>query len=274
MRMKIGIHALGESAPTAEGVDRARSVGAEGVCLGISRIEGFAQEGVAGQEALADAVARYHDAGIEVPTGHLGNVSTEMMLSEPGFEEEYRKLRANLERMASVGIRSLVLYVTPDRPRDPVEEGRAVERFVTFARKLGADAESIGVSIACHPWVSRPELLHGYRRLEEVCQLVPERAFGITYCPGGALAGDDMAAVRERFQGRIHFAHLRDQIGLWDDFQEVFPGTGEVGVGALVRGLRDCGYDGLICPEHLGPAEEGRDLEAEALDYLRDVRGS
>ena len=96
---------------------------------------------------------------------------------------------------------------------------------------------------------------------------------GITYCPGGALAGDDMNAVRERFHDRIHFAHLRDQIGLWDDFQEVFPGTGEVGVAELVRGLCDSGYDGLICPEHLGPEQGGRDLEAEALQYLRDVRG-
>ena len=272
--MKIGIHAYGENGPTAKGVDRARTVGAEGVSLGITEIEGFAEEGVARQEALAEAVARYHDVGIEVPAGYLGNVPTGMMLSEPGFEEDYRKLLANLERMASVGIRSLVLYVTPDRPKDPVEEERAVEGFVTFARKLGADAESIGVGIACHPWVSRPELLHGYRRLEEVCQLVPERAFGITYCPGGALAGDDMAAVRERFRGRIHFAHLRDQIGLWDDFREVFPGTGEVGVAELVRGLYGCGYDGLICPEHLGPEPQGRDLEAEAVDYLRGVRGS
>lgn len=272
--MKIGIHAYGEEGPTAQGVERARTVGAEGVSLGITEIEGFAEEGVVRQEALAEAVARYHDVGIEVPAGFLGQVPAGMMLSYPGFEEDYRKLLANLERMASVGIRSLVLYVTPDRPRDPAEEERAVESFVTFACRLGADAESIGVGIACHPWVSRPELLHGFRRLEEVCHLVPQRAFGITYCPGGALAGDDMAAVRERFQDRIHFAHLRDQIGLWDDFEEVFPGTGEVGVAELVRGLRDCGYDGLICPEHLGPMEEGRDLEAEALDFLRDVRGS
>lgn len=271
--MKIGIHAYDDSGPTAQGVDRARAVGAEGVCLGITGIEGFAQEGVVRQDALADAVARYHDAGIEVPAGYVGRVPDEMMISESGFDEDYRKLLANLERLASAGIRALVLYVTPERPRDPDEEGRAVERFVAFARKLGADAESIGVDIACHPWVSRPELLHGYRRLDEVCRQVPQHAFGITYCPGGALAGDDMNAVRERFHDRIHFAHLRDQIGLWDDFQEVFPGTGEVGVAELVRGLCDSGYDGLICPEHLGPEQGGRDLEAEALQYLRDVRG-
>ena len=271
--MKIGIHAFGEDALTADGVSRARAVGAEGICLGVFAVAGFAEDGVVRAEALSDAVSRYGDAGIEVPVGHIGPVAHELMLGDPAYEDEYRKILSNLERMAEVGIRALILYVTPERPADPDDEQRALDRFISFARRLGADAESIGVGIACHPWVSRPELFHGYRRLEEVCRQVPDHTFGITYCPGGALAGDDMVEVREQFQGRIHFAHLRDQIGRSDDFEEVFPGTGDVGVAELVRGLRDSGYEGLICPEHLGPKEEGRDLEAEALQYLREVRG-
>jgi sugar phosphate isomerase/epimerase len=270
--MKIGIHAYGEDALTADGVDRARAMGAEGVCLGIMGIDGFAEDGVVRGDAMSDAVARYHDAGIEVPAGHVGSVPNEMMVGEPGFEEDYRKLVANIERMAAVGIQSLILYVTPERPSDPGDEARAMEAFVAFARRLGADAESFGVGIACHPWLSRPGLLHGFRRLKEVCDQVPNRVFGITFCPGGALAGDDMADVMVNFKDRIHFAHLRDQIGLWDDFEEVFPGTGEVGVADLVRGLRDSGYDGLICPEHLGPPKPGRDLEADALQFMKDVR--
>jgi D-mannonate dehydratase len=272
--MKIGIHAYGEDAPTAAGVERALKIGAEGVCLGLMNIEGFAEDGVVRQEALADAVSRYRDAGIDVPCAHVGSVPNDLMVGKPGFEEDYRKLVANMERMAAVGIRSLILYVTPEKPTDPDDEALAVDAFIAFANRLGGDAEALGIGIACHPWVSRPELLHGFRRLEEVCGKVPHESFGITFCPGGALAGDDMGEVMEKFHGRIHFAHLRDQIGLADDFEEVFPGTGEVGVADLFRDLRDSGYEGLVCPEHLGPAEEGRDVEADALQFLREVRGS
>ena len=272
--MQIGIHAFGKNAATAEGVARARSIGVEGVCLGVSAVEGYAAEGAPPLPALRDAVNRYHDAGIAVPAGYADRFSNAMMLNDPSCEAEYRRLLANLERMAAVGIRSVLFYVTPERPADPAAEERAFDQFVAFCDRLGADAAAIGINIACHPWVSRPELLHGYRRLEEMCRRVPHPEMGITYCPGGALAGDDMHAVRERLQDRLHFAHLRDQIGLWQSFEEVFPGTGDVGIPALIRKLRDCGYQGLLCPEHLGPEPPGRDLEGEAVAYAKElIRG-
>jgi D-mannonate dehydratase len=269
--MQIGIHAFGEKAATAEGVARARAVGAEGVCLGVSSVPG-AVEGVPSLEGLRDAVHRYQDAGIAVSAGYAGRFSNAMMLDDPTCEAEYRRLITSLERMAAVGIRAVLFYTTPERPKDPVEEEHTFEQFIAFCQRLGADAAAMGIGIACHPWVSRPELLHGYRRLAETCQRVPQEAMGITYCPGGSLAGDDMHSVREQFRGRIHFAHLRDQIGLWDSFEEVFPGTGDVGIPDLIRGLRDSGYEGLLCPEHLGPEPPGRDLEAEAIAYAKQLR--
>ncbi len=42
----------------------------------------------------------------------------------------------------------------------------------------------------------------------------------------------------------------------------------------LIRKLRDCGYDGLLCPEHLGPAAPGQDVEAEAVAYAKALRAS
>ena len=37
----------------------------------------------------------------------------------------------------------------------------------------------------------------------------------------------------------------------------------------LVRKLRDSGYTGMICPEYLGKAAPGDDLEARAVAFLR-----
>jgi D-mannonate dehydratase len=270
--MQVGIHAFSKDAGTSAGVDRARATGAEGVCLGVTAFAGAEEEGAPRLDALRDAVHRYEDAGISVPAGYAGRFSNEMMLSDPGREEEYRRLVANLERMAAVGIRSVLFYTTPERPHGPAEEERAFDRFVEFCDRLGADAQALGIGIACHPWVSRPELLHGYRRLAEMCRRVPHQAMGITFCPGGALARDDMLEVLAQLRDRIHFAHLRDQIGTWESFEEVFPGTGDVGIPTLVRALRDAGYQGLLCPEHLGPEPPGRDVEAEAVAYARELR--
>ena len=32
------------------------------------------------------------------------------------------------------------------------------------------------------------------------------------------------------------------------------------------------GYEGLLCPEHLGPESPGRDVEAEAVAYAKQIR--
>ena len=112
------------------------------------------------------------------------------MLGDPAREEEFERLRATLEVMAAAGIEAVLFYTTPARPSDPDEEERAFERFVTFCTRLGAAADDLGIGIACHPWVSRPELLFGFRRLQQMCERVPHSKLGITYCPGGALAGD------------------------------------------------------------------------------------
>lgn len=270
--MKIGIHAFSRDSHTDAGLRRAREVEAEGVCLSVEHLPGMKDRGAPDADALRAAVGGYQDAGFVVPAGYAGRWSNELMLDDPSRADEWERLRATLERMAAAGIQSVLFYTTPARPPEPEAEERAFDQFVSFCTRLGRVTDDLGIGIACHPWVSRPELLHGFRRLGEMADRVPHPSIGITYCPGGALAGDDMHAVRERFRGRMHFAHLRDQVGDWRGFEEVFPGTGDVGIPDLIRGLRDAGYTGLLCPEHLGPEPPGRDMEAEAVAYAKSLR--
>ena len=270
--MKVGIHAFTPDSHTAAGVQRARDVEAEAVCLMVTELPGVAERGVPDADAVRAAVGLYGDAGIDASAGYAGRWSNEMMLNAPDKAEEFERLRSTLAAMAAGGMTSVLFYTTPERPADPAEEEQVFDQFVLFCDRLGAVAGDLGIGIACHPWVSRPELLHGFRRLHQMCERVPHSAMGITYCPGGALAGDDMHAVRENFQGRIHFAHLRDQIGDWRKFDEVFPGTGDVGIPDVIRQLAASGYEGLLCPEHLGPEEPGRDVEAEAVAYGKSLR--
>lgn len=272
--MKIGIHAFNRDSHLPAGVQRARDVEAEAVCLTVEHMPGVAERGVPDVDAVRAAVALYRDAGIEVPAGYAGRWSNELQLNDPSRDEEFERLRATLAAMTAADIRSILFYTTAERPADPAAEEEVFDSFVAFCNRLGAVTDDLQMGIACHPWVSRPELLHGFHCLHEMTQRVPHSTIGITYCPGGALAGDDMNLVREQFAGRMHFAHLRDQIGDWRSFEEVFPGTGTVGIPTLIPRLRDTGYAGLLAPEHLGPEEPGRDVEAEAVAYAKSLRDS
>ena len=272
--MLIGIHAFGRDAATSSGVARARSIGAEGVCLGLEAVDSVSDDQHSPDLVLRDTVHRYQDAGIAVPAGYAGRFSDQMMLGEAAGDAEYGRLLRHLERLALVGIKSVLYYTTPRRPADPHEEQVAFERFLDFCTRLGEDAAAIGIRIACHPWLSRPELIHGYDRLEEMCRRIPQAQMGITFCPGGTLAGDDLLGVLDRLRDRIHFAHLRDQIGTWQSFKEVFPGAGEAAIPSLLTALRDSGYAGLLCPEHLGPAAPGQDRESDAIAYAKHLRDS
>jgi D-mannonate dehydratase len=270
--MKVGIHAFSRDSHTAAGVERARQAGAEAVCLSVEQIDGRETHGVPELDALKAAVGLYDAAGIPATHGYAGRWSNELMLDDPARAEEFDRLVATLRGMAAVGMKGVLFYTTPEKPSDPTEVEAVFDRFVAFCNRLGAVTDDLGIGIACHPWVSRPELLHGFKRLHQMTERVPHASLGITYCPGGALAGDDMHWVREAFAGRIHFAHLRDQIGDYRSFEEVFPGTGTVGIPGVIQALAASGYDGLLCPEHLGPEPPGRDVEAEAVAYAKSLR--
>ena len=86
-------------------MNRARADGAEGICLGLFAVAGFAEDGVVRVEALSEVVSRYGDAGIEVPVGHIGPVAHELMLGDSAYEGDYGKILSNLERMAEAGSR-------------------------------------------------------------------------------------------------------------------------------------------------------------------------
>ena len=253
---------------SAAGVKRAASIGAAGVCIGLGAVAGSEADVVRAFD-LREVASRFEDEGIAVPVAWAGHHGDALHRGLPGGAAERTHLWKSVEAMAEAGVMVLLFYNKASRPEDPDEIELAFEQTVRFCAELAAHAADHGVKIACHPWMSKPGLIHGFDRLIELCGRIEQEEFGICYCPGAHLAGDDMDAVRDALLPRIHFAHLRDHVGDYHAFTEVFPGTGEVGVAGLLRRLRDAGYRGLICPEHWGDAEPGRDIEAECVAYMQ-----
>ena len=269
--MKIGIHAQNREQSPEDLAQRCKDIGADGVCLGLNVIDGFEENGVPDADHLRRVLEVLRGAGLEVPTVLGARYSNAMFLGEPEGEKEREDLYRTVEVLAEAGVDSMLFWAIPDASEDAAERQEQLARASSFFQKLGDHCAAAGFNIASHPWVSRPGMFHGFGAYRKMCDDIPTPNIGITFCPGGGLAGDNLPQVIDDFQDRIHFAHLRDQIGNWENFDEVFPGEGEYEVVGLVRKLRDSGYTGMICPEHLGTASPGEDREARAVAFLRDT---
>ena len=269
--MKIGIHAQDREQSPQALIQRCKDIGADGVCLGCNVIDDFEEKGVPDTDHLHRVLDELRGAGVEVPTVLGARYSNAMFLGEPEGEKEREDLYRTVEVLAEAGVDSMLFWAIPDASEDAAERQEQLARASSFFQKLGDHCAAAGFNIASHPWVSRPGMFHGFGAYRKMCDDIPTPNIGITFCPGGGLAGDNLPQVIDDFQDRIHFAHLRDQIGNWENFDEVFPGEGEYEVVGLVRKLRDSGYTGMICPEHLGTASPGEDREARAVAFLRDT---
>lgn len=269
--MRIGIHATNREQTPEDVIRRCRDIGAEGVCLGCSTIKESAESGVPDANHLEQVSGKLRDAGLEVAAMPGARYSDAMFFGEAEGRKEKDALYQTLERLAEAGVNSVLFYATPMPPEDETMYQDRLKRVTEFFQDLGEHCDAVGINIASHPWFSRQGLFHGYRTYREMCREIPNKRIGITFCPGGSLAGDDLPQLIDDFQGRIHFAHLRDQIGGWESFEEVFPGEGECEVADLLRKLHATGYDGLICPEHLGDPAPDEDREARAVKFIRTV---
>ncbi len=269
--MKIGIHAQNREQSPAELVQRCKDVGADGVCLGCNVIDGFEDEGVPDTDHLHRVLDELRSADVEVPSVLGARYSDAMFFGETDGEKEREALYHTVEVLAEAGVDSMLFWAIPSASEDAAEKQEQLARVSSFYKKLGDHCAAVGFNIASHPWVSRPGMFHGFETYREMCEGIPTPNIGITFCPGGQLAGDNLPQIMDDFQNRIHFAHVRDQIGNWESFEEVFPGEGECEVAGLVRKLRDSGYTGLICPEHWGAGAPGEDREARAVAFIRDT---
>jgi mannonate dehydratase len=149
-------------------------------------------------------------------------------------------------------------------PRDDAQMWTNWERFITAVLPV---AESAGVKLSLHPDDPPVPVLDGVARIfRDEAAFARAMAFadsphhGICFCTGTfAEAGADamMAALR-RFarEGRIHYVHLRSVAGELPRFAEAFIDEGSVDPVAVLRVLRDSGFDGFVIDDHV-PHVEG-----------------
>jgi len=100
-----------------------------------------------------------------------------------------------------------------------------------------------------------PDVFEGIKRF---AQLYDSQNHGFLLCLGTVAEGlrnpnteihDIIRWVGERNQ--IFNIHLRNIKGGWNNFQEVYLDNGDVDMLQVIRTLRDVGYSGMLCPDHV-----------------------
>ena len=142
------------------------------------------------------------------------------------------------------------------------------ERITYFLDRLMPVAKEYNVKLGNH--IADPPTPVGYRGItrwnspdvfegiKRFAQLYDSSHHGFLLCLGSVAEGlkdpkteifPIIKWVGERDQ--IFNIHLRNIIGGWNNFQEVYPDNGDMDFLQIIRALRDVGYSGMLCPDHI-----------------------
>jgi mannonate dehydratase len=166
-----------------------------------------------------------------------------------------------------------------------VEEMRA--NYDWYMERILPVCEEAGVHMALHPDDPPVPSLGGVARLfgtfegfRRAMESHPSPMHGLDFCHGcwsEMRGGEGIMEAIEWFgsRSRILYVHLRDVQGCADDFQECFVDEGNSDVAAVVRKLREVGFNGFILDDHVprlvNDSPYGHRGRAYALGYIRGV---
>lgn len=153
----------------------------------------------------------------------------------------------------------------------PVDE--IYERITYLLDRLMPVAKEYNVKLGNH--IADPPVPAGYRGItrwnspdvfegiKRFAQLYDSSHHGFLLCLGSVAEGlkdpkTEMLPiikwVGERNQ--IFSVHLRNIKGGWNNFMEVYPDNGDMDFLEIIRVLRDVGYSGMVCPDHVPHHED------------------
>jgi len=269
--LRIGIHS--SETVHVKLVQSCRQIGVTSVCLACSAIEGYDERGCPNPEALDVFKDKLEEAGIGLAAMIISRwPSQEGLLSKSGSEKELENLCLTLETLGKAGVGTVLIYPEVDRPVGRLREEECWRGIRKFYEILVDSAERAHVKLANHAFYHPWKVIRDTRTLVRLLEENPSPYNGVTYCQGLYQMGDDPYEAVTIFGPKIFMAHARDlkKLRYPHRFEEVFLGEGDIDVPKTLRLLEAIGYEGIICPEHLGsPKIEGEDLQAKAVQYLR-----
>jgi mannonate dehydratase len=235
------------------------------------------------------------------------------MLGLPGRDEQIASMATTIRNMGKAGIPILGYHwlpngvwrtstTTPARggarvtsfdmslvEEAPLTHGRIYsaeemwENYTTYIQALLPVAEEAGVTLALHPDDPPVPSLGGVARIfgsfegfKRAMEIGDSPNHGLDFCHGcwSEMGTDVLAALRyfgER--GKILYLHFRDVQGTVPCFQECFINEGNRDMFAVMRTLKEVGFDGFLLTDHVPHIVDdtpwGHRSRAYAIGYIQ-----
>lgn len=144
------------------------------------------------------------------------------------------------------------------RPATRTPAVRLWDTLERFLNEIVPVAEDAGIKLALHPDDPPLPIVRGQEQiiisndaLQRVVNLVPSRVNGLCYCVGSLYpAGVDVLEGIRTLAPHIFFFHARNVRGTAEHFVETWHDNGEIDMVAVVRTLKQIGYQGTLRPDH------------------------
>ena len=161
------------------------------------------------------------------------------------------------------------------------------DNYDWYMERILPVCEEAGVRMALHPDDPPIPTLGGVARLfgsfegfARAMERHPSPMHGLDFCHGcwsEMRGGEGVMEAIDWFgrRGRLLYVHLRDVQGGANDFKECFIDEGNSNVAAVVRKLREVGFNGFILDDHVprlvNDSRYGHRGRAYAIGYIRGV---
>lgn len=142
-----------------------------------------------------------------------------------------------------------------------VDAEKLFDNLVYFLNAIMPTCEKYGIKMAIHPddpsWsvFGLPRIVTCKERLVKLIEAVPSVYNGVTLCTGslGSNPDNDLVEIIHALKGRIYFAHIRNiKHTAPGKFEEAchLSEDGSLDMAAIIKALREDGFDGVIRPDH------------------------
>jgi mannonate dehydratase len=202
------------------------------------------------------------------------------MVNQPGATRNSWRTSLTTPGRGGSQISSFDMEIAKDSPlfrdREYTEE-EMWENYEYFIKAIVPVAEEAGVKLAVHPddppvdkLGGIPRLFHDFDGFQRAMQIADSPASGLNLCLGNwtAMGTDILAAIRHFGErGQIIYGHAQGVQGTVPSFRECFLDEADCDFLAVLRALKEVGFDSVLLPGHFPHTLYENDQGGQGLTY-------